>query len=254
MNFSKAIVCRPCKSMVNGLTSQNLGLPDFQKAKKQHDSYIKQLQNAGLDVIILEAQDEFPDSCFVEDPAVVIAELAIITSLGDKTRRGETILIEDTLKKIYTNIQKIELPATFEGGDVLLVEKDFYVGLSKRTNIEGINRFREIVSKYGYSVTAIELNKFLHLKTGITYLGNNKILISGELRENSIFDKYQKFLVPDDEEYCANSIMVNNKLFFPLAYPKTKKMLEENGFEIVEIDTSEYRKIDGGLSCLSLRF
>lgn len=254
MKFSKAIVCRPCKSMINGLTSQNLGKPDFEKAQKQHQIYISELQKAGLDLIILESQEDFPDSCFVEDPAIVVPELAVITNLWDNSRKGEIELIEKTLKSLYSNIEKIQFPGTIEGGDVILIEKDFFVGISKRTNIEGINQFTEIVGKYGYTVTAIKLNKFLHLKTGLTYLGNGKILVSGELRESDILDKFQKIIVPDEEEYCGNSIMVNNKLFFPQGYPKTKKVLEEKGFDIVEIDTSEYRKIDGGLSCLSLRF
>jgi len=139
MNFSKVIVRKPSKSLVNGLTSQNLGLPIYEKALEQHHYYISELKKVGVDVIVLPAQEEFPDSVFVEDTAVLIPELAIITLPGDKTRTDEIIAMQETLKQFYKNISKINLPGTLDGGDVLLIDKDFYIGLSDRTNADRRN-------------------------------------------------------------------------------------------------------------------
>ncbi len=254
MRFKNAILKRPAKSFVNGLTTQNLGKPEYELALKQHDEYINAFKNLGVKAIILEPDEKFPDSCFVEDTAIVTEKAAIITNPGTDTRKGEIHAIENVLKNFYSNLYHIKDPGTLEGGDVLRVDNKFYIGLSKRTNREGAEQLKQILEDLGYKVFFVQLKKYLHLKTGIAYLGNNTLLIAGELKENQAFIEYKKIFVPDEEEYVANSIMVNETLFIAKGFPKTKKRLEVEGYKLVELDMSEFRKIDGGLSCLSLRF
>jgi len=254
MRFKNAIFKRPAKTFVNGLTTQNLGKPDYELALTQHDEYINAFKNLGVKAIVLEPDEKFPDSCFVEDTAIVTEKAAIITNPGAETRKGEIHAIENVLKNFYSNLYYIKAPGTLDGGDVLRVDNKFYIGLSKRTNRDGAEQIKQILENLGYNAFFIQLKKYLHLKTGITYLGNNTLLIAGELKENSIFNEYKKIFVPDEEDYVANSIMVNGTLFIAKGFPRTKRKLEDESFKLIELDMSEFRKIDGGLSCLSLRF
>ena len=141
-----------------------------------------------------------------------------------------------------------------EGGDVMMVGNHFYIGKSARTNEEGCRQFIALLEKHGHTGSIIELKEMLHLKTGVNYLENNNMLVSGEFLTNPEFDKYNKYEIPSDEAYAANCIWVNDKVIVPEGYPKVKALVEEMGYEVLTVDTSEYRKIDGGLSCLSLRF
>lgn len=255
--FKNVIVRKPCKSMIDGITSApELGKPDYDLALKQHASYIEALKKCGVGVSILEADENYPDSCFVEDTAVLTRKCAIITNPGAKSRKGEEKNIIATIKKFYAEdkIEYIKNPGTLEGGDVMMVGDYFYVGLSARTNKEGAEQFINILRKYGLDGTAVELKEVLHLKTGLCYLENNNLLISGEFIKDSRFEKFNKIIIDEALSYSANCIWVNDKVLVPAGYDKTKKQIEEAGYEVIEVDTSEYRKLDGGLSCLSLRF
>jgi len=252
--FTKAIVRRPGKSMIHGIGPEHLGKPDYEKALKQHDAYIEALKKTGVEVTILEALEEFPDSCFVEDTAVLTKKVAIICNPGAESRNGEKIPMKETLKDFYENIEEVKEPGTIDGGDVMMVGDFFYVGLSARTNEEGARQFIEILRKYGYDGTVVPLKEMLHLKTGLAYLENNNLLISGEFIENPLFKDFNKIIIPEDESYAANCIWMNGYVLVPAGYPKTKKAIEDLGYETIEVDTSEFRKLDGGLSCLSLRF
>ena len=254
MRFSKAIVKRPSKSMVNGITSQNLGKPKYKMAIEQHNEYIKALEKAGVEVIVLDADERYPDSCFVEDTAVLTEDFAIITNPGADSRKGEVHSIRKVLENHYEQLYTISPPGTLEGGDVLRIGKTFFVGISERTNKEGASQFRSIVEKDGFTVEFVHLKNYLHLKTGISYIGNNTILVAGELVDNKIFSKYKKIVLNKEAEYAANSILVNNYLFLAKGFPSVKKKLENSDNQLIELEMSEFRKIDGGLSCLSLRF
>lgn len=254
MYYTKAITRKPCRNIVNGLTTADLGLPNYNKSLVQHQEYISVLENCGLFVETLNADENFPDSVFVEDAAILVPGLAVITNPGANTRKGEIIIIKELLSKYFSNIEEIINPGTIEGGDVLRIENHFYVGLSERTNKEGARQFLEILKKYNYTGQTIELKNVLHLKTGISYLGENTILVSGELINNKEFSKFNIIEVDDDEEYAANSLSINDKILIPKGFPKTKRKIENSGFITIEIDVSEFRKVDGGLSCLSLRF
>ncbi|QJG66934.1 dimethylarginine dimethylaminohydrolase family protein [Mycoplasma phocoenae] len=263
VQYKRFIVRKPGKSMVDGINDwgelANLGKPVFANALKQWEDYVKSIKSLGIEVIELPALEEYPDSCFVEDPVVVVpGEMAIMTNPGDKTRNGEKLAMEETIKKLFPadKIKHITAPGLMDGGDVLPIGDTFYIGLSKRTNQAAIDQFGEFVKPLGKKVVGVPVNDFLHLKTGTTYIGNNNLLVTREFRTAEVFKDFNLIMVPDEEDYAVNVININGTIFMPAGYPKTKAMLEKlEGYKgIVESDTSEYKKIDGGFTCLSVRF
>jgi len=251
--FKQLVVRTPGSSVVTGQTTSNLGVPVYENALKQHNEYIEVIKSCGVNVEILEKDERYPDSCFVEDPAVVTKDFAIITNPGVDTRNGEKHIMEESLKKFYSDFEYIEF-GYLEGGDVMQIDKHFYIGLSKRTNETGANEFIKIVEKYGYTGEVVHLKEMFHLKTGVNFIGDNTLLVAGEFIEDNRFDSFKKLIIHDDEMYAANCIRINDYLVIPANFPKTKKQLEDAGFKIKEVHMSEFQKIDGGLSCLSLRF
>ena len=255
--FNNVIVRRPCRAICEGITSApELGKPIYEKALQQHDTYIEALKQCGVEVTVLEADERYPDSCFVEDPALITRKCAIITNPGAASRNGEKNEIIGAVKKFFPEdkIEYIKDPGTLEGGDVMMVGDTFYVGLSARTNAEGIRQLTEILNKYGLEFIQVPLEKVLHLKTGVNYIENNNMLVSGEFIEKPEFEKYNKIVIPEDEAYAANCIWVNDTVIVPEGYPAVLKAVQDAGYKTLLVDTSEFRKIDGGLSCLSLRF
>ncbi len=252
--FRNAIVRRPGRSLSSGITSASLGKPDYEQALQQHDKYIEALKSCGLSVTILETEEQYPDAVFVEDTAVLTGQCAVVTNPGAASRQGEELSIKETLKKFYTNIETITPPGTLEGGDVMQVGDHFYVGLSARTNKEGARQLAEILKKYGYTASNVNMEKFLHLKTGVAYLNNNHLLVAGEFINNPEFETFNRIIIDESEGYAANCIWVNEVVLVPMGYPKTKAAVEAAGYRVLEVDVSEFRKLDGGLSCLSLRF
>ena len=255
--FKNVIVRKPAKSMINGITSApELGQPDYELAVKQHDAYIEALKSCGVEVTELPALEEYPDACFVEDVAVVNRKCAIITNPGAASRNGEKAYIVDAIRKFYSDdqIEYIKEPGTLDGGDVMMVGDHFYVGRSARTNEEGIRQFIEILESYGLTGSEVTLEKVLHLKTGVNYLENNNMLVSGEFITKPEFEKFNKVVIPEEEAYAANCIWVNDTVIVPEGYPAVLEAVKSCGYKVLLVDTSEYRKLDGGLSCLSLRF
>jgi len=255
--FQNVIVRRPCQALVEGITSNpQLGKPDYEKALHQHDTYIEALKSCGVNVTVLPADERYPDSCFVEDPAVITRECAIITNPGAESRNGEKEEIIDAIRKFFPEdrIERIVFPGTLEGGDVMMVGDHFYVGRSARTNEEGIRQFIAILNKYGLTGSEVTLTEVLHLKTGVNYLENGNMLVSGEFVEKPEFAKYNRIRIPEAESYAANCIWVNGTVIVPLGYPAVEKAVRDAGYPVILVDTSEFRKLDGGLSCLSLRF
>ena len=252
--FSKAIVRTPCQAMVNGISSANLGTPDYQKALAQHADYIASLQDCGLQVTVLPADENFPDSTFVEDVALLTPHRAILTNPGAPSRTLETQSILVTLREFYTNVEKIEAPGTLDGGDVMMVGEHLYIGLSERTNQAGAEQLITILERYGMHGSVIGLTGVLHLKTGLGYLENNNLLVSGEFLGKPEFQQYHLLRVDPQEAYAANSVWVNDTVLTPKGFPKTKALIESAGYKARPVDVSEFRKLDGGLSCLSLRF
>ena len=254
--FTNVIVKTPCRAMINGITTADLGKPDYELALKQHAAYIEALRQCGVKVTVLEADEAYPDSCFVEDTAVLTRKFALITNPGAPSRKGEIEAMVPVIKKFYSEdrIDYIQSPGILEGGDVMMVGDHFYIGISARTNVEGAQQLIDALKKYGMSGEMVPLHTILHLKTGLSYLENNHLLICGEFLENPTFSKFHQIQIAAGEEYGANCIWVNGKVLVPAGYPQTQKAIESLGYEVLVVDTSEYRKIDGGLSCLSLRF
>jgi dimethylargininase len=252
--FNNTIVKIPSESYINGLTTSDLGRPIFEKALDQHQAYIEALKKCGTEVTILPSNIEFPDSTFVEDTAVLTPKFAVISNPGALSRNGEIHEMEPVIQSFYESIYYIKAPGTLDGGDILQIEDHFYIGISARTNHDGAVQLKTILKLEGYKSTIIELEKFFHLKTGITYLGNQTIVVAGEFIDHPEFNNYQKIVVPPEEEYAANCIRVNDYVIIPAGYPVTKQKINEAGYQTIELEMSEFRKQDGGLSCLSLRF
>lgn len=252
--FKHVIVKTPGRSYVNGLTTSDLGTPDYEMLLEQHAAYVEALKACGVSVTHLPASEEFPDSTFVEDTAVLTQEFAIVTNPGADSRNGEIKEMELVLKDFYKQLYSIKAPGTLDGGDVLQADDHFYIGISDRTNEEGARQFKEIAEAEGYQATIVPLQKFFHLKTGIAYLGNNLMVVAGEFIDHPDFEKYDKLTVPAEDEYSANCILINDYVIIPKGYEETKRKMNQAGYQTIELEMSEFQKQDGGLSCLSLRF
>ena len=240
--------------MVKGLTTANLGIPYHRIALVQHGLYVKILEKCGLQVRVLDPDNRYPDSTFVEDVALCTSKCAIITNPGALSRKGETTEMKQIMKEFYHDIEEIKSPGTLDAGDVMMVGTHSYIGISERTNHEGADQLCEILQGYQMTGSKIPLMNFLHLKTGISYLEQNNLLINEEFINNPEFDRFNRIVVGKNEEYAANSLWINGKVLVPKGFPETKKKLEKAGYITITVDVSEFQKLDGGLSCLSLRF
>lgn len=254
LHFENIIVRTPGKSISNGLTTSNLGTPDPDLAKNQHNNYIKALESCGCQVNIEPECEQYPDSCFVEDPVLCTTKGAIFLSPGAETRRGEVAEIKNIVKQLYgDNIITIDDSGSVEGGDIMMVGNHYYIGLSNRTNRLGASAVIKALENWGLTGSVVELRDLFHLKTGVTYLENNTLLACEEVISMPEFNNFNIIKVDSDESYAANCIWVNGKVIMPKGYPKTKTKVIEHGYSVIEVDTSEFRKVDGGISCLSLR-
>jgi len=251
--FTHAIVRKPGDDFARGITTSNLGTPRYELIMKQHEAYIEALSFLGLELIVLEALPDYPDAYFVEDTAVVTPDVAIITNPGVEDRKGEEDTIERALAT-YRKTVRIHAPGTVDGGDVLMVGAHFIIGISERTNREGATQLGCIFKEYGYTWTTILVEAGLHLKSSVNYIGKNTLLITERFAGRDEFKGYDKIIVDKTEEYAANTLLVNDSLITPKGFPNTIKKLESTGFDIIELDVSEVRKMDGGLTCMSLRF
>ena len=253
--FTKAITRQPGADFANGITTSNLGKPNLPLAIKQHDKYVSALKDLKLEVETLAPLLGMPDACFVEDTAIVTEEIAVITRPGASSRIGETESIAITASR-YKNIAHISKQnANIDGGDVLLIDNFFFVGVSSRTNKTGIEEFASILSPFNrYKVIPIEIPYGLHLKSSVTQIAPNKIFITKNLAKHPAFKDYKKITVPEDEEYAANTLLINGTLLMSEGFPKSAKVCKDEGCKVVTLDMSEFRKMDGSLTCLSLRF
>jgi dimethylargininase len=254
MRFSRAIVRAPGPSFVNGITTVSLGLPDYQLALRQHQAYVRALMDCGLEVTVLPPDDAHPDSTFVEDTALLTPACAIIMRPGALSRRDETTGIEREIREFYSTVEKVAHPGTADAGDIMMVEDHFYLGLSERTNADGAAQIINILESHGMTGSTVPLQRMLHLKSGVSFLENSTMLVAGELKLRSEFNPFRVIPIDDDESYAANALWINEKVLVAAGYPKTEQSIKDAGYETVCLDVSEFRKLDGGLSCLSLRF
>jgi dimethylargininase len=249
--YTKAIVRRPGRNFTNGITTSTLGQPDFSKALEQHAAYCEALISCGVELTVLDADERYPDGCFVEDTAVVNSKVKVISRPGATTRRGE----EEEIARVLAGFgptESIVPPGTLEGGDVLRAENHYFIGLSARTNTEGARQLSTILLKHGLTSSVIRVEAGLHLKSDIAYLGN------GNFISTPVFSKIahpaNTIILDNDEYYSANCLRVNDHLLIPKGFPKSKMRIIELGYNIIELEMSEFRKMDGGLTCLSLLF
>ena len=257
MRFTRAIVRPPAATFAQGITSSGLGPPDLPLALEQHGAYCRQLERLGVAVVQLSPDPAFPDSTVVEDAAIVTAGGAIITRPGAASRAGEVEAVGAALSRWFPEPPEIAAPGTVDGGDVCEAGDHFFIGLSQRTNEAGAAQLVEWLARLGFGSSLFDIREkpgLLHLKSGLAWLGEGRILATAEIAEHEALSGWEVVRSPDGEEYAANCIAVNGTLLVAAGFPETRALLGGLGFEIVPLDMSEYRKMDGGLSCLSIRW
>lgn len=253
--FTNAITRVPADSVADGLRAVDTGNPSGAAFRDEHALYVKALEAAGLSVDVLPQLEAYPDSCFVEDPAFCLPEGAIQLRPGAASREGEGKEIRAALEARYDKV--VELPGSgyVDGGDILMLDDVILIGLSARTNREGADAFAALLEDWGYSAKVCETpDGVLHFKTACSTLGDGVILATEVMAKSGFFEGRKVVVVPEGEDYAANVIRVNDVVLVPEGYPKTLAAIEAAGFKTVVLPTHEARKVDGGLSCLSLRF
>ena len=255
--LTRAIVRCPASNFSDGLTTVDLGPVDYHAALDQHVSYCKALESCGLSLIELASDEHYPDSTFVEDTAILTLRGALITRPGAETRRGEIESIERNLSGLFDDVARIEPPGTLDGGDVCDAGNHFLIGISARTNEAGAQQLADWLAAHDYSSEFVDIRKvtgILHLKSGISYLGDNQMVVIDELANRDLFDNYDLIRVQAGEEYAANCVSVNESVLIAAGFPSFAAKLKDRGFQTIVLEMSEFQKMDGGLSCLSLRF
>ena len=257
MHFTNAIVRPPSSTYAEGLTSSGLGPPDLALALEQHEAYCRTLARLGLSLHRLPADPAFPDSTFVEDAAIVTGRGAILTRPGAPSRAGEVTAMGSALHRWFPELDRISAPGTVDGGDICEAGDHFFIGVSHRTNEEGVGQLSRWLAARGFGSSLIAIRGIpglLHLKTGLSWLGDRRLIAWREVAGHEAFHGWKVLQVPDGEEYAANCILVNGRVLIAGGFPKTASLLRGLGLEVAKLEMSEYQKMDGGLSCLSVRW
>jgi len=255
--FTRAIVRPPSSNFAEGLTTADLGAPDYERALEQHAAYCTALAQCGLTVTTLEPDPDYPDGTFVEDTAVLTERCAVLTRPGAPSRAGEANTIKERLADFYSSSMSIRAPGTLDGGDVCETGKHFFIGISERTNEAGARQLAEFLAQFAYPAIFVDIRgvkQILHLKSGISFLGHERIAIIEALAGRTEFQGYDLVRVSAGEEYGANCVLINDHVLVADGYPKFGRKLDELGYQTIALEMSEFQKMDGGLSCLSLRF
>ena len=253
--FSHAICKEPSQSIVEGLRAVDTGSPNLDLFKQHHNDYISALRETGATVTVLEAAEAFPDSVFVEDAALCLQEGAVVMRPGAPTRLGEAAEMAPHLEKLYGDVKFITGEGFIEGGDILTTEREILIGLSARTDQAGIEEFTHHVNGWGYNVRMVDTPAgVLHFKTDCSLLDEETILSTKRLSASGCFEGYRVIHTAEGEDACANAIRFNNLVIMPAGFPKTRDSLSQAGFNVREVGNTEAAKLDGGMSCLSLRF
>ena len=256
--FTRAIVRPPARNFADGLTTVDLGIPDVDLALRQHEAYCEALKRHGCQVMALPADDRYPDSTFVEDTALILPGVgAILTRPGAASRAGEVAAIADALRDEFPSVARIEAPGTLDAGDVCEAGRHVFIGISHRTNAEGAAQLTTWLAQFGYTASTVDIrdiNSILHLKSGIAAVDPERLVLIDELADHPAFAGFDIIRVPAGEEYGANCVRVNDVVFTSVGQPALDARLRGLGYTLEVLDMSEYRKMDGGLSCLSLRF
>jgi len=220
-------------------------------ARAQHQEYVNALTEAGCQVIELPEEVDLPDSVFVEDAAFILPEAAVITRPGADSRKPETESIIRALSP-HRALVHVTAPATVDGGDVLVLGKNIYVGISTRSNIASVNQMQELLDNYGYQVTRVEMHDCLHLKTAVTKVDEKTLLINPKWADNFHFKDFDWIIVDPSEPFAANCLPVNNQIIYPTAFPITRAKLEARGYKVKAVSVDELAKAEGAVTCCSL--
>ena len=252
-NFKNAIVRIPNKTIQSGLSVQNLE-PKFEYVLKEHDNYVNALKEAGLEINLLDSLEEFPDSIFVEDPALTYKSDVIILNPADPTRNGEKNIIKNEIRHFFDNTLFVE-DGYVEGGDILNLDNHFIIGLSNRTNKLGAEHLSIILQSLGATVAICETpNDVLHFKSECSVLDNETILVSNKMAQlDYLKTNYNLIELPIGEEGASNSLRINNKLLVPDGFIQAEEILSKK-FDVIKVKVDEIAKVDAGLSCMSLRW
>ena len=253
--FDSALVRAPSRSVVHGLRAHDRGDPTYDGVKAEHDAYLAALRAAGVEVTVLPALEGFPDSIFIEDPALVFTEGAILLRPGALTRFGEAAAIEPVLRTRFDQVLELADVGSADGGDVLVTAQGVLVGLSERTDEAGANALLSCLAKLGRQAEIVATPKeVLHFKTDCSLLDDETVLCTTRIAHAEVFRKLKRLIVPQGEEPAANALRVNDVVLAGTQYPRTIDMLDRTGFDVVPLSTSEVGKLDAGLSCMSLRW
>lgn len=226
---------------------------NLEKARAQHKAYEDLLDRLGAHVVSLPEEADLPDAMFVEDPAIVLDEVAVICPLGTETRRKEAPSLAAALEP-YRKLAYVKLPGTLEGGDVLRVGKKVFAGVTKRSNPEGIRQLAVIMAKHGYEVTAVPVTGCLHLKSAVTFLGRKTLLANRVWFDAPRLAGFEWIEVDPSEAHAGNALTIGETVVFPTCFPKTRERIEARGFKVVSLDISELQKAESALTCSSLLF
>lgn len=284
MRFTQAIVRTPCPSFADGLTTAGLGKPDVALALAQHAAYVEALRECGLEVTVLPPDEAYPDSTFVEDTAVLTADWALVTRPGAASRAGEAESMARVLASRFDGLGAITAPGTLDGGDICEAfarhtkkardigpsghgerpggapseeGSPFFLGVSDRTNELGAQQLAAFLSARGHASTLVDIRQtpgLLHLKSGIASIAPNTLVVVESLANHPAFSEYYLIPVTPEETYAANCLRLNDRVLLASGFPKLEASLRAAGFSLLVLDMSEFRKMDGGLSCLSLRY
>jgi len=226
-------------------------LIDVNIAQLQHHDYVQAIKEMGYAVLELPAEQDLPDSVFVEDTAVVLPEVALITKPGADSRKPETESMAEALRP-YRELLFIELPGSLDGGDVLVLGKKIYVGLSTRSNIEAVQQMNQLLGKYGYKTQGVETQDCLHLKTAVTRVDDHTLLINPKWVDVENFEGFDLIKVDESEPFAANCLPLEDAIIFPVAFPKTEAKLTTRGYKIKPVVVDELAKAEGAVTCCSL--
>jgi dimethylargininase len=255
--YTHALLRLPGPEFASGLTQAGEGAPDFELALEQHQRYCVALADCGLSLTILPADPRHPDGCFVEDTALLTPRGAILMRPGAPSRQGEIHGIGAALRGMFPELPQIFAPGTVDAGDVCDADGHYLIGLSSRTNDEGARQLAGFLADLGFPSSVIDVRasqRLLHLKSGLAWLGDGRLVVTAEIPRTPALAPYELIEVPDAERYAANCLRANDKVLVADGYPRTRDAVEACGYETVALGMSEFRKMDGGLSCLSLRF
>ena len=256
-HFTRAIVRPPSSNFADGLTSVSLGVPDFARAFDQHARYCEALERCGLTLVHLPEDPAHPDATFVEDTAVLSARCNVLTRPGAASRAGEIETMRAALAAAVINANEIIEPGSLDGGDICELGDHFFIGVSHRTNWDGAAQLAALLTKARYTSSCIDIRAvpgILHLKSGIAALDDERIIAIDSLTDHPVLKGRDLVRVAPGEEYAATCVRVNDHVLIAAGFPAMQRTLEKLGYDLIVIEMSEFQKMDGGLSCLSLRF